>query len=187
MLILRSAVRRSVVGVQTPATRFLNTSVSVRKEDATPSYKAGVPMPSEGPRSERDLIREQVDRESEPTPMSIVSGAPNSLHQRVVRIYQPAKPATMSGRAGTKHWRVDFDVLPGSGRWESPLMGWASTADSQQALYMKFDSKDDAVFFCQKQGWDYYVQNPHKARIPPKQYSNNYKYVANRLRIIHTK
>lgn len=52
---------------------------------------------------------------------------PDSLHQRVVRIYQPAKPATMSGRAGTKHWRVDFDVLQGSGRWESPLMGWAST------------------------------------------------------------
>ena len=52
---------------------------------------------------------------------------------------------------------------------------------------MKFDTKDDAVFFCQKQGWDYYVQQPHKARIPPKQYANNYKYVPNRLRIHHTK
>lgn len=51
----------------------------------------------------------------------------DSLHQRMVRIFQPAKPATSSGKAGTKDWRVDFDILQGSGRWESPLMGWAST------------------------------------------------------------
>ena len=77
MLILRTAVRRSVVGAQTPVARLLNTSVSVRKEDESAKYMAGVPLPSEGPRSERDLIREQVDRESEPTPMSIVSDAPS--------------------------------------------------------------------------------------------------------------
>lgn len=51
----------------------------------------------------------------------------DSLHQRTVRIYQPSKPATQSGKAGTRDWRLDFDILQGSGRWESPLMGWAST------------------------------------------------------------
>lgn len=45
----------------------------------------------------------------------------------MVRVFQPAKSATTSGKAGTRDWRVDFDVLQGSGRWESPLMGWAST------------------------------------------------------------
>lgn len=32
-----------------------------------------------------------------------------------------------SGKAGYNHWRIDWDVLQGSGRWENPLMGWAST------------------------------------------------------------
>lgn len=51
----------------------------------------------------------------------------DALHQRQVRIYRPAKPSTQSGRAGTRHWRVDFDLLQESGHWESPLMGWAAT------------------------------------------------------------
>ncbi|WFC95632.1 ndufs4 NADH dehydrogenase Fe-S protein subunit [Malassezia brasiliensis] len=186
MPILPTVVRRSVTAARPSLARSLQVSARNMKED-NGNYMAGVPIPRTGERSTRDLVREQVDRESEPTPVSILGDAPNSLHQRVVRIYQPAKPATMSGRAGTKHWRVDFDVLQGSGRWESPLMGWASTADSQQALYMKFDTKEDAVFFCQKQGWDFFIQEPHKAHIPPKQYANNYKHVPGKLRIHHTK
>ena len=30
-------------------------------------------------------------------------------------------------RLQKQDWRVEFEVLQGSGRWESPLMGWAST------------------------------------------------------------
>ncbi|KAL4402929.1 Ndufs4 NADH dehydrogenase Fe-S protein subunit [Malassezia pachydermatis] len=135
----------------------------------------------------RDLVAEQVDRIGNPAPVSIVSDAPNSLHQRTVRIYQPAKPATSSGKAGTKDWRVDFDILQGSGRWESPLMGWASTADHQQALSMKFDSAEDAIHFCEKQGWDFFVQEPNKARIPPKSYATNFKYSPEKLRLYQTK
>lgn len=49
------------------------------------------------------------------------------LRQRSVRIFKPSKTSNSSGKAGTGHWRVDFDVLQGSARWENPLMGWAST------------------------------------------------------------
>lgn len=146
------------------------------------------PVPASPPAGEkRDLVAEQVNRIGEPTPAAIVNDAPNSLHQRTVRIYQPSKPATQSGKAGTRDWRLDFDILQGSGRWESPLMGWASTADHQQALVMKFDTREDAIHFCEKQGWHYFVQEPHKARIPPKSYAANFKYSPGKLRIHHTK
>lgn len=49
------------------------------------------------------------------------------LRQRSVRIFKPAKTANSSGRAGTSFWRVDFDILQGSARWENPLIGWASS------------------------------------------------------------
>lgn len=32
-----------------------------------------------------------------------------------------------SGGAKGENWRIDFDVLQGAGRWENPLMGWASS------------------------------------------------------------
>jgi len=65
-----------------------------------------------------------------------------------------------SGGAKGEKWRIDWDTLPGAGRWENPLMGWASSADYMQGTRLSFDSKEDAMRFAEKQGWDYYVQPP---------------------------
>ncbi|KAA1469874.1 hypothetical protein DENSPDRAFT_835550 [Dentipellis sp. KUC8613] len=121
------------------------------------------------------------------TTADVISGAPSQLRHRVVRIYQPTRNTMQSGGAKTTHWRIDFDILPGGGRWENPLMGWASSADYMQGTRISFSSKDDAVHFAEKQGWDYYVQHPHVKRIPPKNYAENYVYKPNKLRIARTK
>lgn len=62
-----------------------------------------------------------------------------------------------------------------------------TSADSQQSLSMRFGTKEEAMHFCEKQGWHYYVQMPHTARIPPKAYADNFKYSPGKLRIHHTK
>ena len=36
-----------------------------------------------------------------------------------------------SGGAKGNRWRLDWDILPGGGRWENPLMGWASSYASR--------------------------------------------------------
>jgi len=92
-----------------------------------------------------------------------------------------------SGGSKTEKWRIDFDILPGSGRWENPLMGWASSADYMQGTRISFKSKEDAIHFAEKQGWDYYVQPPTVKRVPPKNYSENYLYNPGKLRIQKTK
>lgn len=56
-----------------------------------------------------------------------------------------------------------------------------------QGTSMKFRSKEDAIHFCEKQGWDYYVSEPKTPRIPPKSYASNYDHVPGKLRIHHTK
>ena len=53
------------------------------------------------------------------------------LRHRVVRIYQPTRNTMQSGGAKGKRWRLDWDTLPGGGRWENPLMGWASSYASR--------------------------------------------------------
>jgi NADH dehydrogenase (ubiquinone) Fe-S protein 4 len=117
----------------------------------------------------------------------VISGAPAELRHRAVRIYQPTRNTMQSGGSKGEKWRIDFDILQGAGRWESPLMGWASSADYVQGLRMPFRSKEDAIHFAEKQGWDYYVQQPMVKRIPPKNYSENYLYKPGKLRILKTK
>lgn len=124
----------------------------------------------------RDLPAEQKSRQELAVDASIISDAPPELHQRSVRIFKPAKTANSSGRAGTNHWRVDWDILQGSARWENPLMGWASSGDYMQGTAVKFRTREDAIRFCEKQGWDYFVQEPHYSHIGPKSYAANYKY-----------
>ena len=49
------------------------------------------------------------------------------LRHRLVRIFQPTRNTMQSGGAKGEKWRIDWDVLPGAGRWQNPLMGWASS------------------------------------------------------------
>lgn len=81
MPILPTVVRRSVTAARPSLARSLQVSACHMKEESNGNYMAGVPIPRSGERSTRDLIREQVDRESEPTPVSIVSDAPSTCHQ----------------------------------------------------------------------------------------------------------
>lgn len=106
-----------------------------------------------GKTGERDLAAEQEARIATAHTADVVSDAPPELAQRPVRIFRPNKSATTSGKAGTATWRVDWDILQGSGRWENPLMGWASSADYMQGTSLKFKNKEDAIHFCEKQGW----------------------------------
>ncbi|QRV77607.1 NADH dehydrogenase (ubiquinone) Fe-S protein 4 [Ceratobasidium sp. AG-Ba] len=117
----------------------------------------------------------------------VVSGAPTELRHRAVRIFKPTRNTMQSGGAKSDIWRIDWDTLPGAGRWENPLMGWASSADYMQGTRINFKTKEDAIHFAEKQGWDYYVQAETVKRIPPKNYAGNYTHVPHALRIHHTK
>ncbi|RKP24049.1 ETC complex I subunit conserved region-domain-containing protein [Syncephalis pseudoplumigaleata] len=101
--------------------------------------------------------------------------------ERSVRIYSPAKNAMQSGVNNTRQWKIDFDIMPEGARWENPLMGWAST------LEMQFDTKEDAIYFAEKQGWTYYIQEPKARKFKPQVYADNFRYNSGKLRIIHTK
>lgn len=69
-----------------------------------------------------------------------------------MRIYRPAPPSTQSAKCSSHSWVIDWDILQGAGRWENPLMGWASTADYMQATNLKFGTREQAVAFCERQG-----------------------------------
>jgi len=103
-----------------------------------------------------------------------VSGVPEEhIQTRYVRIFRPAKNAMQSGTAGVRRWRIEFDNRE---RWENNLMGWASNADPLSNMLVEFASKEEAVEFVEKNGWDYWVEDPKERSPKAKSYALNFSW-----------
>ena len=90
------------------------------------------------------------------------------------RIYKPARTAMQSGAANTKEWVLDYE--PEQRRAIDPLMGWTSSGDMKQQVRLHFDTKDEAIAYCERNGIAYeaFDTPPHKqTRIS---YSDNFAY-----------
>ena len=90
------------------------------------------------------------------------------------RIYKPARTAMQSGQANSKEWALDYE--PEQPRTVEPLMGWTSSADMKQEVHLRFDSKEEAVAYCEREGIPYRVFEtapPARQRIS---YSDNFAY-----------
>ncbi|KAL5358410.1 ETC complex I subunit conserved region-domain-containing protein [Aspergillus floccosus] len=175
-----------------PTTRSQGSSL-IREESPAeamarhqPDYEATIDHGT----SQFSPVPKRVMDGSEPgetVPAAVLSGAPTDLQARTVRIYRPTKPATQSGTWHGHHWRMDWDVLGRGHRWENPLMGWQSSADCMQGTHLNFKSKEDAIMFAQKQGYEYFVQEPNERRFVPKAYANNFVHEPKKLKHIKTK
>jgi ETC complex I subunit conserved region len=92
----------------------------------------------------------------------------------VARIYKPARTAMQSGDANTKEWRLEFE--PESPRTIEPLMGWTASADTKQQLRLRFDTKEEAIAYCERHGIPYQVFEPHEAAPKKIAYADNFSY-----------
>jgi NADH dehydrogenase (ubiquinone) Fe-S protein 4 len=82
---------------------------------------------------------------------------------------------------------MDWDVLNKGHRWENPLMGWQSSADAMQGTHLSFQSKEDAIRFANKQGYEYFVQEPNERKFVPKAYATQFEHSAKKLKQVRTK
>jgi NADH dehydrogenase (ubiquinone) Fe-S protein 4 len=82
---------------------------------------------------------------------------------------------------------MDWDVLPKGHRWENPLMGWQSSADFMNGHRIQFKTKEDAINFANKQGYEYFVQEPNERKFRPKAYANLFTHVPGKLKVVTTK
>jgi hypothetical protein len=90
------------------------------------------------------------------------------------RIYKPARTAMQSGLAKTKEWVLDYE--PEQPPAVEPLMGWTSSGDMKQQLRLLFDTKDEAIAYCERNGIAYQVFESSLARRQRISYSDNFAY-----------
>ena len=90
------------------------------------------------------------------------------------RIYKPAKTAMQSGTAKTKEWVLDF--APEQPREIEPLMGWTSSGDMKQQVTLRFDTKEEAVAYCERKGIPYQVLEPKEPARRQAAYADNFSF-----------
>ena len=93
-------------------------------------------------------------------------------------IYQPAKTATQSGRANTRHWLLEFDQS--TARRIDPLMGWTISDDTRQQVRLRFDTREEAAAYARAHGIEATVREPRTRRLKPKPYAENFSFYRKR-------
>ncbi len=90
------------------------------------------------------------------------------------RIFKPAKSAMQSGTARTKEWMLEFE--PEEPRVVEPLMGWTGSGDMKQELRLQFDTKEDAIAFCERRGIAYQVFEAKEPARRAISYADNFSF-----------
>jgi len=97
---------------------------------------------------------------------------------RTVRVMKETRPVHMNGPGLHYGWRLVFDVKE---KWANPLMGWTSGRDplAQLVYQLKFDTKEQAVRYCEEHNVDYTVEEETvmtEDMIEQKSYADNFQW-----------
>ena len=55
-------------------------------------------------------------------------------------------------------------------------MGWTSSDNTRQQVLLKFDTKEEAIAYAQREGYAYVVEEPKAKRLQTRAYADNFKY-----------
>ena len=92
----------------------------------------------------------------------------------VARITKPSKTAMQSGQARTKDWLLEHEQA--SAREIDPLMGWTSSGDTQQQVRLRFETKEEAIAYAERNGLPYSVTEPTEKTVSTKSYADNFRF-----------
>jgi ETC complex I subunit conserved region len=88
------------------------------------------------------------------------------------RIYKPARSAMQQGQ-GKQEWTLEYG--PEEPRVIEPLMGWTSSGDMKAQVKLKFDSREEAIAYAERNGIAYRVEEPKPVKRRILSYSENFQ------------
>lgn len=90
------------------------------------------------------------------------------------RIYKPARTAMQSGTARTKAWVLEYE--PEAPRVVEPLMGWTSSTDMNSQVRLRFDTKEEAIAYCERHSIAFRVSEPKAPARRAMAYADNFSF-----------
>ncbi|HVL79288.1 MAG TPA: ETC complex I subunit [Sphingomicrobium sp.] len=92
---------------------------------------------------------------------------------RVARISELDRKTTQSGKANTGRWLLEFEraepLRP------DPLTGWAGSGDTKPQVRLTFRSKDEAIAYAERHGYDYHLIPAPPVTLKIQAYADNFR------------
>jgi hypothetical protein len=88
-------------------------------------------------------------------------------------IYKPTKTAMQSGKGKTKDWLLEYK--PESKKIVDNLIGWQGSSDMKQEIKLRFETKETAIAYAEKNKIPYEIHQPKERKIIIKQYADNFQ------------
>ena len=92
----------------------------------------------------------------------------------VARIYRPSKNAMQSGMGATKSWRLEY--TPQAPKTFDHVMGYCGSSDMNSQIKLTFESQEEAVGYCKKNGIPFEVLGEQSRKHRPRTYADNFRY-----------
>jgi hypothetical protein len=97
----------------------------------------------------------------------------NSRDMTVARISELERKPTQSGKANAGKWLLEFEredpLRP------DPLTGWAGSGDTRPQVRITFDSRDAAIAYATRHGFDYHILPAAPQRLKIQAYADNFR------------
>ena len=91
----------------------------------------------------------------------------------IARISELERRTTQSGKAKAGKWLLEFERS--EAQRPDPLTGWNGSGDTNPQVRMAFASKEAAIAYCDKLGFDYHLVSAAPARLKIQAYADNFR------------
>jgi hypothetical protein len=91
----------------------------------------------------------------------------------IARISQQDRKTTQSGKANAGKWILEFERQ--QPLRADPLTGWNGSGDTNPQVRMAFETKEAAIAYCEKRGFDYHLVPASKVRMKIQAYADNFR------------
>lgn len=91
----------------------------------------------------------------------------------IARISQIGRKTTQSGKANAGLWLLEFErqepLRP------DPLTGWNGSGDTNTQVRITFRTRDEAIDFCNRKGFQYHLVEPTPVKMKIQAYADNFR------------
>jgi len=89
------------------------------------------------------------------------------------RIFQRPKSSMSSGKYRTDRWQLEFE--PAEAKRPDPLTGWAGSGDTRDQIRIMFDTREDAIAYCEREGLDFAIVPSPRKELKLQAYADNFR------------
>lgn len=91
----------------------------------------------------------------------------------IARISEETRKTTQSGKAKLGRWLLEFERT--EPQRPDPLTGWSGSGDTRTQVRLKFDTKEDALAYAERNGFETHVVPAGQVKLKLQAYADNFR------------